>query len=330
MSNTGCMVQTSRSELATVARRYYVDGASKVEVAEEMGVSRFKVARMLEEAVESGVVTITIDDAGGVDSRLSERLRRHLGLQRCVVVSGSGTTTDLRRHVGAAAAGLLNEMLEPGNVLGFAWGRTLTALTEQLTSLPPVTVVQLTGTVGSDLAESPVEVVRRVSLRAGGNAHAIFAPLVLEDPATAAALRRQPDIARSIALFDQVDVAVVAVGSWAPPISQLREVLSQGDRDRLTAQGVQAEIAGILITADGQLVPDFAQRCLSITSGQLSRVPHVVAVAAEKEKAAAVLAVARSGLVSTLVTDQECAAALLELPSTISALGTQATGTVLE
>lgn len=313
------MAETSRSELAVVARRYYIDGASKVEVAEELGVSRFKVARMLEEAVESGVVTITVDDAGAVDTRLSERLRRHLGLQRCVVVSGSGSTTDLRRHVGSAAAGLLNEVLEPGNVLGFAWGRTLTALTEQLTTLPPVTVVQLTGTVGSDLAESPVEVVRRVSLRTGGNAHAIFAPLVVEDPATAAALRRQPDIARSIALFDQVDVAVVAVGSWSPPISQLREVLSAEDREHLTSVGVQAEVAGILITADGRLVPDFAQRCLSITSGQLSRVPHVVAVAAEKEKAGAVLAVARSGLISTLVTDQACARALLELPSTIGA-----------
>ncbi len=186
-------------------------------------------------------------------------------------------------------------------------------MTERLTALPPVTVVQLPGAVGSDLSDSPVEVIRRVSLRSGGDAHAIFAPLVVEDAATAATLRRQPDIARALSLFDRVDVAVVAIGSWDPPISQLREVLGRDERDDPT-HGVRAEIAGILLTAEGDLVPDFAERCLSISARQLARVPQVIAVAAEHEKAAAVHAVTRSGLVSALVTEQRCAEALLELP----------------
>ncbi|MDF2806511.1 MAG: hypothetical protein K0S43_1457 [Cellulosimicrobium sp.] len=317
----GDMTDFSRHELAHVARRYYVDSASKVEIGEELGVSRFKVARMLEQALESGIVTITIDDAGVVDPTLSARLRSHLGLDECLVVQGRDTVSELREDVGAAAAELLTRSLRPGNTLGFAWGRTLTAMTERLTALPPVTVVQLTGAVGSDLSDSPVEVIRRVSLRAGGDAHAIFAPLVVEDAATAATLRRQPDIARALSLFDRVDVAVVAIGSWDPPISQLREVLGRDERDDLTARGVRAEIAGILLTAEGDLVPDFAERCLSISARQLARVPKVIAVAAEHEKAAAVHAVTRSGLVSALVTEQRCAEALLDLPPVARGVG---------
>lgn len=315
------MTDFSRHELAHVARRYYVDSASKVEIAAERGLSRFKVARMLEQALADGIVTITIDDAGVVDPGLSARLRTHLGLDECLVVQGRETTAELREDVGAAAAELLTRSLMPGNILGFAWGRTLTAMTERLTELPPVTVVQLTGAVGSDLSDSPVEVIRRVSLRAGGDAHAIFAPLVVEDAATASALRRQPDIARAIALFDRVDVAVVAVGSWDPPISQLREVLARDERDAFTARGVRAEVAGILMTADGELVPDFAERCLSISSRQLARVPKVIAVAAEREKAGAVHAVTRSGLISALVTEQRCAEALLDLPAVAQRAG---------
>ena len=34
--------------IASVARRYYLEGRSKVEIAEELGLSRFKVARLLE------------------------------------------------------------------------------------------------------------------------------------------------------------------------------------------------------------------------------------------------------------------------------------------
>lgn len=305
-----------RRTLAAVARRFYIEDFSKVEIAKEFGISRFKVARLLEQARETGIVTITLDDGGLSDPLLADRLRVHLGLQECVVVESYGSEVEVRKHVGGAAAELLTETLSSGDVLGLAWGRTLTAMTAALRSLPPVSVVQLTGAVGSDLAESPVEVVRRASQSAGGNARGIFAPLLLEDAATAATLRRQPDVAAALALFSQVTLAVIAVGSWEPPISQLREVMSEQDRARFQELGVQAEVAGILLDARGQIVDeDFANRCLSITAEQLRSTPRVLAVAAGKEKAAAVLAVARSGLLTALVTDRGLAEAILEMPS---------------
>ena len=39
-------------------RRYYLDGASKSEIAAELGISRFKVARLLERARREGIVRI--------------------------------------------------------------------------------------------------------------------------------------------------------------------------------------------------------------------------------------------------------------------------------
>lgn len=315
MSGKEVVSPAERHLLAQVARRFYLDDVSKIEIAKELGLSRFKVARLLEQARATGVVTITLHDGGTADENLSERLRAHLRLTECVVVEAHGSEAEVRRQVGGAAATLLTETLSPGDVLGLAWGRTLTAMTSELTSLPPVSVVQLTGAVGSDLTESPVEVVRRASQRSGGNAHAIFAPLLLDDAATAASLRRQTDVAAALSLFAQVTVAVVAVGSWVPPISQLREVMSEADRTELERRGVQAEVAGILIDAHGRLVgEDFAERCLSVTAAQLSAIPRVLAVAAGETKAAAVLAVARAGLLSSLATDRALAEAVLAMP----------------
>ncbi|MFB9682000.1 sugar-binding transcriptional regulator [Streptosporangium vulgare] len=315
MSDIAKMTAAERRLMATVARRFYIDDVSKVEIAKELGLSRFKIARLLEQAKSTGIVTITLRDAGYVDDVMSAQLSAHMRLREAIVVETLGTDAQVRSQVGAAAATLLTETLHPGDVLGLAWGRTLTAMTEGLTSLPPVSVVQLTGAVGSDLAESPVEVVRKASLSAGGKAHAIFAPLVVEDAATAAALRRQTDVAAAMRLFTQVTVAVVAVGSWDPPISQIREVMSDADRAELAARGVQAEVAGILIDRHGRLVgEDFAERCLSISAQELGRVPRVIAVAAGADKAEAVLAVARSGLLSSLVTDRALAEVVLREP----------------
>ena len=43
---------------ARVARQFYLDGASKIDIAESLGISRFRVARLLESARDSGMVRI--------------------------------------------------------------------------------------------------------------------------------------------------------------------------------------------------------------------------------------------------------------------------------
>ena len=45
---------------ARVARQFYLEGVSKVDIAERLGISRFRVARLLEAARESGMVRIEI------------------------------------------------------------------------------------------------------------------------------------------------------------------------------------------------------------------------------------------------------------------------------
>jgi DNA-binding transcriptional regulator LsrR (DeoR family) len=71
---------------ASIARRYYVDGRSKVEIADEFRLSRFKVARLLELARSSGLVRIEISHPGAIDLALSARLQEVFGLRRAIVV----------------------------------------------------------------------------------------------------------------------------------------------------------------------------------------------------------------------------------------------------
>lgn len=305
-----------RSKLAAIARRYYLDGASRVDLAEEFGLSRFKIARLLEQAQELGVVTITIHDDSPIDELLSSRLAAHLGLTEAVVVNAHGRPEAVRQAVGAAAADYLGRTLIPGEVLGLAWGRTLTDMTKALTTLPKVTVVQLTGTIGSNLAESPVEIVRVVAQRSEGMARPIFAPMLVDHASTAAALRKQTDVLAATTLFDKVTTAVVAIGSWEPPISQLRDAASDADRATMRDLGVRAEVTGILVTDDGRIVgEDFTARCLTISAQQLARIPRSIGVVSSSEKAMAVAAIARAGLITTLITDQSLATAVLSLPT---------------
>src|SRR4051812_34440557 len=107
---------------ASIARRYYIDGRSKIDIADEFGMSRFKVARLLESARESGLVRIEIRAEGDIDVDLSARLQDRFGLQHSVVVdTPDDDPASLREHLGRAAARLLAEILTPEDVLGLAW-----------------------------------------------------------------------------------------------------------------------------------------------------------------------------------------------------------------
>ena len=46
--------------MSRVARSYYLDGRSKSDIAAELNISRFRVARLLEASRQSGLVRIVI------------------------------------------------------------------------------------------------------------------------------------------------------------------------------------------------------------------------------------------------------------------------------
>src|SRR5215218_6648928 len=113
---------------ASIARRYYLDGRSKIEIAEEFGLSRFKVARLLDAARDSGLVRIEIRHEGEIDVDLSARLQERFGLRHSIVVdTPDEDAPSLRHHLGRAAAQLVAEVITPQDVLGLGWARAVSA-----------------------------------------------------------------------------------------------------------------------------------------------------------------------------------------------------------
>ena len=298
---------------ANVARRFFIDGRSKSEIAEEFGLSRFKVARILDEARATGIVRIEISLPAGLDARLADELRQAFGLRHTIVVDTAAEPEVLmRKELARAAAALLGEIVTPDDVLGVGYGRTLTVMAETL-RLPPCPVVQLTGALlGVNMSENSVELVRQISARSGGPPYSMYTPQVLPDAKTAALLRQQPEVAEAYRMFDQVTTAVVAVGSWSPPHSQLYDALPERARTALLRKGAIAEVCAVLLDRDGnQVAADFTDRCISVRGEQLRRVAEVVAVAGGTVKAGAVRAVLNGGWATSLIADTSLATALL-------------------
>ena len=224
---------------ATVARRYYFDGASKSDIAAELDLSRFKVARLLDQARASGLVRIELDYRGEINLDLSARLSTALRLRHCLVIdSPEDDEALLRANLGRAGAGLLTEILDADDVLGLAWARTLMEMRRALTRLVPCAVVQMTGALSRpDVDESSIELVRDVARISGGPASFFYAPMIVPDAATARAMRTQPEIARAISRFPDLTIAVVGLGAWQQGQSTVADAVSHDERRELHDQG---------------------------------------------------------------------------------------------
>ena len=246
---------------ARVARQFYLEGVSKVDIADRLGISRFRVARLLDSARESGLVRIEIGLPGGaLDAGLSAELCSVFGLRHAFVFDFPTDGSPLRQRLGEAAGQVLMDLITPGDVLGLTWSRTLSGLTAALTQLPPCPIVQLTGAVPPPDGRDLLELVRGVARVGGGTAHVFYAPMLVDDAATATAIRRQGDIAEAFALIPSVTIAVVSIGAWSPGLSTIYDAVTPAERDALTALGVRAELAGVFIGADGGPLRDAARQ----------------------------------------------------------------------
>jgi len=297
---------------AAVARRHLIDGESKVDLATSLGISRFKVARLLDAARESGMVRIEVVSPLGIDTDRSARLREALHLEHCVVVPGSGAQAD--PGVSAAAAALLSEVVTDKDVLGLPWSRSVSRMVEALESLPRIPVVQLSGAmVTPEEDSSSVDVVRRAARIAGGGRHVYYSPLLLDDAASAEVMRRQPPVREALDRVADVTLAVIGLGAWTPGTSTIHDVLKTADRRAVTGSGAVGEAAGVFFDADGVVVDTpLTARIVGLTGEQLHAIRHVIGIAHGPEKVEAIAAAVRGGLIDSLVTTTDTADALLD------------------
>lgn len=303
---------------ASIARRFYLENRSKSEIADEFMISRFKVARILAEAVAQGIVQIDVTVPVRIDVDLSLALQQRFGLSRVIVIEACEDVHEMHpdevvQWLGAAAARLISDIVDDDDVLGLAWGRSVEALGRAITKLARCQVVQLTGSHPDEWdSYAAVSAVLRAAAIGGGTAFPLHVPLIVPNAFTATILGKQPGIVATLAQFEQVSTAVVEIGAWAPTLSTIYDALTERERETYRDLGVCAETCGHLFDVNGIVVPtEFSDRVISIEVEKLRKIPEVIGIAGDAQKADAICAVLKSGLLTGIITDGSVARRIL-------------------
>ncbi len=309
-----------------VARLYYIDDLSQSEIARMVAVSQAKVCRLLRLAREQGIVQISVaDEYAAQDLELEAALCATLSLRHAVVIRNlpSVRGEGLSKHVGYFGASALSKMIQSNQVIGLTGSRTLTELVHHLGSFCNPTglrVVQLMGSIGANVNEhDAIELSRKLAGTFHGALYSLNSPIFVANPQVCRDFMEMEQMKTIWKLYREMDVALVGIGHLKSSVLIDRGVLGEQDLARLLELGAIGETCGRFFDANGQECDsDYRDRVISIPLEKLRRVPLVVGATVGAERADAVVAAARSGLIKALIIDEEGARAALEFAAQVS------------
>jgi DNA-binding transcriptional regulator LsrR (DeoR family) len=291
---------------------------SHKEIAANLGISRFQVARLLRAALEAGYVSVNILEPERWHSELEVQLEERLGLKAVIIVDGEEVgESELQSRVADAAGRFLQEQTLDGAVIGISLGETIKRLVAALPARlsGKAEVVQLIGGRGRSAAEvSSITLAIDLARRFGTEPNLLFAPAVV-DFAQRDVLLAHDDLRATFDKFPQLDIAVLGVGSLTEPTtSRLRYdgVIDDTLHADLLRRGAVADVLSYVLDDHGEVLSSgLEDRTISIGLDDLRRTPYRIGVASGWRKSRAVRAAVASGLVNILVTDSQVANALI-------------------
>jgi DNA-binding transcriptional regulator LsrR (DeoR family) len=308
-------------QVTKIARLYYEVGLKQPEIATRLNLSQPRVSRLLRQALDEGIVMITVRAPTGTHPDLEERLAAAFGLRDSVVVEVGGDEGEDRiaRELGSAAAYYLESTVRSGDVIGISsWSATLLAMVQAMHPVAAVRdtqVVQILGGVGDPAAAGhATHLIRQLAHLVHGEAAFLPAPGVVGSAEARRFLLEDPYVRDVIAMFDQVTVALVGIGAVEPSglLAKSGNVFSAEERSAIAAAGGVGDLALRFVARDGTpLTSPLNDRVIGIELDQLRRVGRSVGVAGGPRKTAAIRGALRGGWINCLITDVRTAERLL-------------------
>jgi DNA-binding transcriptional regulator LsrR (DeoR family) len=295
---------------------YYVHGLTQAEVADHLGISRVKVHRLIARAHQQNWVKVFVDGSTAEGIALEQSLKQIFNLRFCSVVPSdidglvAGPDAGFR-SLGAATAIYLHQYLEhhPKCSIGVGHGRTLAAVADALpkVSRPQSQFVSILGSLTRRSTANPFDVIYRFAERTGGAGYFVPAPFFVDSVEDAEVLRAQRIVKSVLELARKTDLILIGIGNL-----KNTPAIYETERKALAALGIVGEVLGQFFDREGRAVHcDMAQRSISLRLEEL-RGRSVIGVAGGADKADAIRATLRSGLLSGLITDETTARTILE------------------
>lgn len=303
------------------ARMYYYQSLTTEAIAQEMGISRSSVSRLLAYARENGLVTIQVIDVEDQPTSLGRTIQSHykeVKKVHVVPVSHILSESDWLERTAQYAANYLNTIFDSDMIMGVAWGTTLSAISRYLQ--PKTThdshIVQLNGagntrTMGIEYAS---EIILRFADAYQASVDLFPVPTFFDYFSTKEAMWKERSIKRILELQARADLMLHSIGavrSGVPSHVYSGGFLEEKDYQELRRLDIAGDIATVFFRRDGSFHNIPINQRASGPNLELIKQKRSICVVSGLGKAAGLHAALSGGLVKELIVDEPTARLLV-------------------
>lgn len=299
-----------------VARLYYRSEYSQQRIAEELGISRPSVSRLLQYAKDKGYVKIQImdpvEDMSNMEQMLVERYHLH---EVRIASSTLNDEDEIKKYIGIKAAEYLDSIVQDGDIIGVGWGTTLYNMSCSLIpkELKGAQIVQLEGGVThSKWRNYAKDILDNFSNNFTTIAQYLPLPVVFGSREVKEMVDQDRHIKRVLEIGNHANIAVFSVGTVRPNALFFRLGYTDADEKSKIQKTAVGDICSRFFDADGRICnKELDARTVGITLDELRNKEHSILVSGGEAKIPAIKAALKGRYANVLVTDQFTAKQLL-------------------
>lgn len=300
-----------------VAKLYYRSDFSQQKIAQELGVSRPSISRLLQYAKDKGYVNIQIVDPVEDMSIMEQRLKDKLHLKDVKIASSTiNDEEEIKKYISIAAAQYLDGIIKDGDIIGVGWGTTLYNMSQALLprSIKGSQVVQLEGGLSnSEWNNYSREILENFANNFNTVAQYLPLPVIFDSKATKEQVDKDRYIKRILELGRHANIALFSVGTVRPNALFFRLGYTDIQEQEKIQRNSVGDICSRFFDVEGRVCNrDLDERTVGITLSELRDKEYSIMISGGEGKINAIKAALKGRYANVLITDQFTGKALLE------------------
>lgn len=311
------MIDEEKHLQTRVAWRYYNEGMTQADIADQLGITRARVNKILQDCRDQGLVQIIINAEHASCVEIEGDLEKRYGLTRAIVTPTPAKEKHLYEAIGKTAGVYISNTLRDGQGLGLGWGNTLRASIGGIAQRGPgdISIVSLFGGLPHSGSTNPYDVAamfaRRLNVR---DCYYIAAPMYVSSEEVRTTLMTQPMFESVFRRAAEVDIALIGAGDLtARSTNVVLGALTESEWHSLLDNGAVGEVFGYFLDENGKLLDHpLNKRLMSADLEKLKRIPIKVIATGGLQKVTIITALLQQNYADILVTDEVTAKAVLD------------------
>ena len=298
--------------LTKIATMYYMDNLSQAEIASIIKMSRPTVSRALEEAKQRGIVEVRVNYPVLRYSDLEKKIKEKFNIKDAVVVPVfSAKDENIVRSLGEAGAHHILENVYDGITIGFAMGKTLYEVANELTKQKVskkikcrvVPIIGGTGHVEPELHAN--ELCRRVAEALGGDFHPLYVPAIAENKYKRDLFMEDSLVQSVFKITLSADITYVSAGNLNSSTFIKIGTVKKEESENLKIKGIVGDVGAWFFDKDGRF-PDMEinNRVVGVDFNEIRKKSKIVLIAGTDSKKQIIKSALQGDWVNTLITDE--------------------------